>query len=126
MRWLLTWGCSAALLAAIPASAQPVAAPAQCGPTAVGTSPVAVTFPAAGTTGPPSPTQYLTVVNPSSTATLWISSTTTAAVNGAGSIPLQTNGSTGATWTALLGVPPPQTLSIVASAPGTPFTCNYR
>lgn len=65
------------------------------------------------------PKQYVTVVNPSAAATLWLSTTGTAAANAAGSFPLVGTGNSAT-------LPPLATVSIIASAGSTPYTCFYR
>lgn len=108
------------------ALAQP-AAPTACGPVSVGNSAVAVTFPAAGKNGPPSPSQYLTLVNPDAANTCWVNAQPggTAAANAAGSIPLNPLGGS-ISWAVGLGYPPPAALSIICPAGATAVTCNYR
>lgn len=103
------------------------AAPSACGPISVGTSAVAMTFPAAGATGPSAPTQYLTIVNPHATNTCWVNALRggTAAANTAGSIPLNPLGGS-ISWSVALGFPPPAAASIICSGAATPVTCNYR
>jgi hypothetical protein len=128
-RWraCLQAGALAGLFALSLASSAEAApgAPSQCGPTSVGTGAVAVTFPASGATGPGVPQQYVTIGNPSASATLWVNAMPggTAAANTAGSF--QIGSGQALTW-ALPEYPPPATISIIASAGATPVTCAYQ
>lgn len=65
------------------------------------------------------PTQYVFITNPHASASLWLSVTTTAAANAQGSMGLTSTGS-------YFTLPPMPTVSIVASAGSTPYTCFYR
>lgn len=100
--------------------------PNQCGPTSVGTSAVAVTFPASGSTGPTFPIQYVSIGNPSATATLWVNAMPggTAAANTAGSFAIGPLAPP-LTW-ALPEYAPPASISIIASASSSPVTCAYQ
>ncbi len=100
-------------------------APSQCGPVSVGTAAVAVTFPAATKTGPPGPSQYVTIGNPSASATLWVNAMPggTAAANTAGSF--QIGSGQALTW-ALPEYAPPASISVIASGAATPMTCAYQ
>jgi hypothetical protein len=75
------------------------------------------------------PSRFLTITNPSTTATLWIcaSKGCTAAANAATSIALVPAGMTGQNrisfWRGALS--PPAAVSILSSAAESPFTCLY-
>jgi hypothetical protein len=100
-----------------------IGAPSQCGPSSVGVTAAAVTFPLAGTTGSPAPHRYLTIHNPS-TATLWVNPFGgTAAASTAGSMEIAAGAYL--SW-YLPEFPLPVSISIVASAGGTPITCAYQ
>jgi hypothetical protein len=71
------------------------------------------------------PQLYLSISNPSSSATLWVNVVGgTAAANGSGSFPIGPLG--GPVWWNQPGMPPPAAVSIVASAISTPYTCAYQ
>jgi len=65
------------------------------------------------------PASFITIVNPSASATLWVSATGTAAANSAESFPLVATGNSAT-------LPPQPTVSIIASAASTPYTCFFR
>lgn len=65
------------------------------------------------------PQSYVFITNPSASASLWISLNGTAAANASGSFPLLATGN-GVT------LPPMPTVSIIASAGSTPYTCSFR
>lgn len=99
--------------------------PNQCGPVSVDASATAVTFPASGQTGPRKPLQYVTIGNPSASATLWVNAMPggTAAANTAGSF--QIGSGQALTW-AQPSYPPPGSISVIASGSSTPMTCAYQ
>jgi hypothetical protein len=103
--------------------------PSNCSGTATNVSGVIV-FPTSGQTGPTFPSQFLTIANPSASATLWVCAAKgcTAAANAAGSIALSPVGSVGQNgiswWKGAF--PPPRTVSIISSAASQAFTCNYQ
>lgn len=113
------WRSAAALLIAAPAFAN------DCSGT-VGTSAASVSFPSSGNTGPSRPTQYVTISNPAgagSTPRLAVNPDSTAVDGGAGSFVLYPGGSI--TWT-VPDYPVPASISIIASAGSTPYTCKYQ
>jgi hypothetical protein len=69
------------------------------------------------------PTQYVMICNPSASATLWVSAVGTAAANASGSIGLPTAASAATSCLTLAPIP---TISIIASAGSTPYTCMFR
>jgi len=103
--------------------------PSECSGTATSTA-AAIVFPTSGQTGPAFPSQYLTIANPSATATLWVCAAKgcTATANTAGSIALSPAGGAGQNgiswWKGAF--PPPLVVSILSSAATSPFTCNYQ
>ena len=107
--WPAVVAAIAVLLCAAAAFAQNQ--PNECSSTVGGT--------AANITFGHAPTQYIVISNPNASATLWVSTTTTAAVNGQGSVGLTAAGAT-LTLTAM------PTVSIIASTGSTPYTCFYR
>ena len=98
-------------------------APTDCSGT-VGTNSTAIIFPSAGNHGPPSPQKYLTITNPSQTASLALNPNGAAAIDSAGSLPMDVIGS-GWTWAAP-DYPPPAQVNIIASTSSTPFSCKYN
>jgi hypothetical protein len=118
--WLLAAAAAASVAAVLVASfatnAHAQNQPQNCSGT-VGATAAAVTF------GHP-PGSYVFICNPSATASLWLSTTGTAAANASGSFSL---GPTVATATsACVTLTPMPTISIIASAGSTPYTCFYR
>ena len=103
--------------------------PSNCSGTATSTA-AAIVFPAAGNTGPTFPSQFLTIANPSASATLWVcaSKGCTATANAAASIALSPVGSAGQNGISFWkgAFPPPLTVSILSSVASSPFTCLYE
>lgn len=99
----------AALAACGPAWAQNQ--PTDCSGT-VGATAANITFRAA-------PQNYVFIANPSAGASLWVSLNGTAAANASGSFPLLATGNS-------VTLPPLPTVSIIASAGATPYTCAFR
>jgi hypothetical protein len=103
--------------------------PSNCSGTATSTAAVIV-FPTSGETGPTFPSQFLTISNPSASATLWVCSSKncTATANTAASIALSPTGAVGQNgiswWKGAF--PPPARVSILSSAATSPFTCVYE
>lgn len=99
-------------------------APSDCSGS-VGLSAAAISFPAAGKTGPTVPTRYVTIFNSHATQNLWVNPTPggTAAANTAGSAEIVPAGSL--SWYQP-AYPPPQTISIVGSGAATTYTCWYQ
>lgn len=104
-----------------------VGAPTQCGPTSIGGTASAVTFPATGG-GPPNAQRYLSIANPNSSGFLCVSATGTATVSGSGC-------AAGSLYIGALAPPlawyqpefaPPASLSIVGSTAGLAVTCLYQ
>ena len=133
MRWAqraIVAGIAAALLCAgaVAALAQQ-SQPSNCSGTATSTA-AAIVFPAAGNTGPTFASQFLTIANPSATATLWVcaSKGCTATANAAASIALSPVGSAGQNGISFWkgAFPPPLTVSILSSVASSPFTCLYE
>jgi len=88
----------------------------------VGATAAAITFPGSGATGNRAPTQFVFIVNPSATATLWVNAVGgTAVAAAAGSIPLLAQGNS-----VVLSAPAPSNISIIATAGSTPYTCWYK
>lgn len=112
----LALACAYGLALAMPGQ------PSDCSGT-VGVTAAPVVFPKAGAKGPPLPSQWVFIVNPSATATLWISIAPggTAAANAAGSFPLL-----GAGNSVTLSDPAPVGISIIATAGSTPYTCAFQ
>ena len=103
--------------------------PSDCSGTATNVA-ADIAFPTSGATGPTYPSQYLTIANPSSSATLWVCAAKgcTAAAGGAGSFslsPIATAGQNGISWWKG-AFPPPARVSIVSSAGSSSFSCNYQ
>jgi hypothetical protein len=108
---IITGVATLLMLIAFVASAMAQNQPSNCGDTVGGTAaPIVFAHP---------PTQYITISNPNASATLWVSPVGTAVVNGGGTIGLTAAGAT----VTLAAMP---TLSIIASASTTPYTCFYR
>lgn len=103
--------CAAIWAAAAFAQSQPTSCSGTVGGTAAN---ITFTF---------QPTQYVMICNPSASATLWVSAVGAAAANASGSIGLPTAASAA---TACLTLPPMPTISIIASAGSTPYTCMFR
>jgi len=104
--------------------------PSNCSGTASSTA-GPIIFPTSGETGPTAPTTYVTIANPSGTATLWlnVAKSGTAIANTAGSFALSPVGGVGLngiSWSRQLGYSPPLTISILSSAATSPFTCWYN
>jgi hypothetical protein len=103
--------------------------PSNCSGTATSTAAVIV-FPTSGETGPTFPSQFLTIANPSASATLWVcaSKGCTATANTAASIALSPVGSAGQNGISFWkgAFPPPTRVSILSSAASSPFTCLYE
>ncbi len=104
--------------------------PSNCSGTATSTA-GAIVFPTSGETGPTAPASYVTITNPSGTATLWVNAAKsgTATANTAGSMALSPVGGVGVngvSWSTQLGYSPPLTISILSSAATSPFTCWFR
>jgi hypothetical protein len=108
---------AAILFAIIAAIAAPVtAAPSSCSGT-VGTTAAAINLPAA-------PYTYISIANPSASATLWVNAVGgTAVANASGSFAI---GPGGLVWWALPDMPPPMAISIIATGASTPYTCAYN
>lgn len=103
--------------------------PSDCSGTATSAA-ATITYPTSGATGSTSPSQFVTISNPSATATLWVCAAKgcTAAANTAGSValgPVGGVGVNGISWWRP-GFPLPQAISILSSAASSPFTCNYQ
>lgn len=107
-------------LAALPALAQ-TGAPTDCSGS-VGTGSTPITF---GTGGPSKPSLYVTVASASASGKLAVNPTGAAAIDTAGSFPMDSIGA-GWTWSVASGYPPPSALNIVGNAGATPFTCKYQ
>lgn len=103
--------------------AQTAGQPTNCSQT-VGASAVAVTFPAAGSTGNPVAVSHLEICNAHATNTLGINWTGgTASIGAAGTLTLNPGGCM--SWGA--GSPViPQTVSIIGSAGSTTTACGYN
>lgn len=91
----------------------------------VGTSSTAITFPSSGNHGPPKPTQYLLVLNSAGTNKLAVNQNGAAAIDAAGSLPMDAVGA-GWLWNSAQGLPPPPQVNIIASSSATPYTCSYN
>jgi hypothetical protein len=103
--------------------------PSNCSGTATSTA-AAIVFPTSGQTGPAFASQFLTIANPSASATLWVcaSKGCTATANAAASIALSPVGSAGQNGISFWkgAFPPPLTVSILSSVASSPFTCLYE
>lgn len=90
--------------------------PIDCSGT-VGTSAAAISFKTTNL-----PHKWVFIVNPSATAALWLNiNGGTAAANASGSFPLIGTGNS-----VTLSDPAVLTISIIASADATPYTCSYQ
>lgn len=97
--------------------------PSNCSQT-VGASAAAVAFPAAGSTGNPSPQTYLEIYNAHATNTLGVNWTGgTAAIGAAGTLTL--NPGNGISWGKNSPVIP-QSVSVIGSAGSTTTACGYN
>ncbi len=83
----------------------------------------AVPFPAAGTTGPSSPRNYLQICNASASNNLGVAVNGTAAIGSAGTLTLYPGG---CRWWTLGTGELPASVSVIGSGDPTPTACDYR